>query len=120
MTLATTINDASLSASAAAQAFAAPLSAAFAKGAQAGEDALWEFWNGVVDVAARTPHADQARLVGVVAALRASAAAPAEVEVWGERVAWRELPLLGPVLREAWDDGASFFLPSLLVSRVFA
>ncbi|KAF1925062.1 uncharacterized protein M421DRAFT_424089 [Didymella exigua CBS 183.55] len=68
-----------------------------------GEGILWDIWNSVVDDVSQTPTQDLSRVVEVLAAV-ADLTEPASFEIWGDRTTWKQLPLLGPVIRERWDD----------------
>ncbi|KNG46209.1 hypothetical protein TW65_97103 [Stemphylium lycopersici] len=93
-----------MSASSAAHHLVAPAASAFAAGdSEAGEGALWDIWNQVVQYASQTPAHKLDRVIEVVAAV-ADLEEPATLEVWGNQTTWKELPLLGPVIRESWDD----------------
>lgn len=99
------VMDPSMSASSAAHHLVAPAASAFAAGdSEAGEGALWDIWNQVVQYASQTPAHKLDRVIEVVAAV-ADLEEPATLEVWGNQTTWKELPLLGPVIRESWDDG---------------
>ncbi|KAI1665776.1 DUF3632 domain containing protein [Pyrenophora tritici-repentis] len=96
--------DASMPASSAANLLVAPAASAFsAADSEAGEAALWNIWNQVVEYASQTPAHELDRVIEVLTAV-ADLEEPTTFEVWGKQAAWKELPLLGPVIRESWDD----------------
>jgi hypothetical protein len=91
-------------ASSAADTLVAPATSAFVVGdSGAGEAALWDIWTNVVEYASQTPAHELDRVVEIIAAV-AELKEPAAFEIWGKQTAWKELPLLGPVIRESWDD----------------
>ncbi|KAI2475530.1 DUF3632 domain containing protein [Pyrenophora tritici-repentis] len=91
-------------ASSAANLLVAPAASAFsAADSEAGEAALWNIWNQVVEYASQTPAHELDRVIEVLTAV-ADLEEPTTFEVWGKQAAWKELPLLGPVIRESWDD----------------
>jgi hypothetical protein len=97
-------------ASSAADTLVAPATSAFVVGdSGAGEAALWDIWTNVVEYASQTPAHELDRVVEIIAAV-AELKEPAAFEIWGKQTAWKELPLLGPVIRESWDDGMSLYL----------
>lgn len=73
---------------------------------------LWQAWRALVAAASQTPHDSELRqrLVGVVlsiqqrAALNARDGQPCKV---CDAVVWQDLPILGPQMREAWNQGSS-------------
>ncbi|CAA9959274.1 DUF3632 domain containing protein [Pyrenophora teres f. maculata] len=98
------VMDASIPASSAANLLVSPVASAFfATDSEAGEAALWDIWNQVVEYASQTPAHELDRVIEVLAAV-ADLEEPATFEVWGKQAAWKQLPLLGPVIRESWDD----------------
>jgi hypothetical protein len=93
-----------LPASSAAKILVQPAITAFsATHSNDGEDALWDIWNSVVDFVLQMPTQDIGRVVEVLAAV-ADLNEPASFEMWGDQTTWKQLPLLGPVIRERWDD----------------
>lgn len=117
------VTDASIPAALAANSLVAPAISSFAAAdPEAGEAALWDIWNQVVGYASKTPVHQLDRVVEVIAAV-ADLKEPAEFKIWGEKVTWKQLPLLGPVIRESWDNGiqpyfASFFLASTHATKI--
>ncbi|KAL6874998.1 hypothetical protein J3F83DRAFT_535432 [Trichoderma novae-zelandiae] len=73
------------------------------------ESFLWSLWNLLIDVSERIPLDDERvnSLVGIVASLKAKQGGT--VEIWGSSHGlWSDLPLLGPVMREAWNGSPEF------------
>ncbi|EUC40480.1 hypothetical protein COCMIDRAFT_108724 [Bipolaris oryzae ATCC 44560] len=98
------ITDASIPASVAAHSLVAPAISSFAAAdSEAGEAALWDIWNQVVGYALKMPVHQLDRVVEVLAAV-ADLKEPTEFKIWGEQVTWKQLSLLGPVIRECWDN----------------
>ncbi|KAF9888622.1 hypothetical protein FE257_008554 [Aspergillus nanangensis] len=67
------------------------------------EEFLWEVWKVFITIAKQIPsdHESQERLVGVIAAL--TELCPTTIQIWGSDIRlWKDLPLLGPSMREAW------------------
>ncbi|KAL1793012.1 hypothetical protein ACET3X_007994 [Alternaria dauci] len=96
--------DTSIPVSSAANLLVGPAISAFVAGdAAAGEAALWDIWNQVVEYASQTPAHELDRVVEVLGAV-AALEEPATFEIWGKQAGWKQLPLLGPVIRESWDD----------------
>ena len=106
--LSTTISqvmDGPIPASSAANLLVAPANSAFNNAdSEAGEAALWDIWNQVVEYVSRTPAHKLDRVVEVLAAV-AHLEQSASFEIWHEQATWKQLPLLGPVIREIWNDG---------------
>jgi hypothetical protein len=71
------------------------------------ETCLSRAWKSVIDVAADTQHESQEPLLDIVRAVQQTDDADANTcTIWGEEVKlWRDMPLLGPTLREAWNRG---------------
>ncbi|PKX97265.1 DUF3632 domain-containing protein [Aspergillus novofumigatus IBT 16806] len=68
------------------------------------EDFLWYTWGTIIKVAKQIPHdhPSQDRLVDLIRAL--TELPPTTVSIWGsENYLWKDLPMLGPSLRESWD-----------------
>lgn len=84
---------------------------------EAPESFLWEFWGIVAKVAGETPHAGpyQDRLIEFLKALR-DLPNPVDLslENWGSVKLWEDLPLLGPVFREALDTDQGINLEAFL------
>jgi hypothetical protein len=103
------VMDDSTPVSSAAYFLVAPAGSAFATGdSKAGEAALWDIWNQVVEYASQTPTHELDRVLDrVVEVLTAvtDLEEPATFEIWGKQATWKQLPLLGPAIRESWDDG---------------
>ncbi|KAH6605692.1 hypothetical protein Trco_004845 [Trichoderma cornu-damae] len=73
------------------------------------EGFLWSLWTLLVDVSKRIPLGDWRMngLVEVVEKLKAKQGG--SVEIWGSSSSlWADMPLLGPVMREAWDTTPEF------------
>ncbi|GAQ09484.1 hypothetical protein ALT_6805 [Aspergillus lentulus] len=71
------------------------------------EDFLWYTWGTIIKVAKQIPHnhPSQDRLVDLIHAL--TELPPTTVSIWGsENYLWKDLPMLGPSLRESWDPPA--------------
>lgn len=81
------------------------------------ESFLWEFWGIVAKVIGKTPFegAYQERLVDFLKALR-DFPDPVELQLenWGSVKLWADLPLLGPVFREALDTDQGVNLEAFL------
>ncbi|KAK2590956.1 hypothetical protein QQS21_011352 [Conoideocrella luteorostrata] len=77
--------------------------------AAAAEDWLWSFWTILVGVAKKIP-ADDARLQLLVMMIQKLKTKRDEgVEMWGQKTrVWSELPMLGPVMRDAWNLSPDF------------
>ncbi|EAW17801.1 DUF3632 domain-containing protein [Aspergillus fischeri NRRL 181] len=68
------------------------------------EDFLWYTWGTIIKVAKQIPHnhPSQDRLVELIHAL--TELPPTTVSIWGsENCLWKDLPMLGPSLRESWN-----------------
>ncbi|GIK00107.1 hypothetical protein Aspvir_004123 [Aspergillus viridinutans] len=68
------------------------------------EDFLWSTWGTIIKIAKQIDdnHPSQDRLVDVIHAL--TELPPTTVSIWGsENRLWKDLPILGPSLRESWD-----------------
>ena len=68
------------------------------------EDFLWALWTLLSNVAKKIPASDdrQKLLAWTVGKLRTKR--DEEVEMWGQKTrVWTELPMLGPVMRDAWN-----------------
>ncbi|OAA70235.1 hypothetical protein ISF_02209 [Cordyceps fumosorosea ARSEF 2679] len=68
------------------------------------EDFLYTLWDVVLESAVTIPATDQRlqQLIDVIKALQKKNTA--EVEIWGAKTSvWKDLPMLGPALREAWN-----------------
>jgi len=73
------------------------------------ESQLWRVWKAVVATATQTPHDSpaQQKLADFVLELRNRPVLERQgkvCKVW-EAVVWKDLPILGPQMREAWNDG---------------
>ena len=67
------------------------------------ENFLWPFWTDVLDLA-QDDVSTHDRIAHVIAALEAKGAEGCEGwSVWGSETDWSQLPLLGPVSREAMN-----------------
>lgn len=72
------------------------------------EDFLYTFWDVTLKTAVTVPATDprMQHLVAIVESLKKKNTA--EVEIWGNKTSvWKDLPLLGPALREAWNSTLS-------------
>jgi len=94
----------------AASNFTEPTKEAFAAGASesAIEETLSRAWYSLIDVAADTCYQSQGPLVDIVLAVQlenlAEQEGASECTVWGNKVkVWKDLPLFGPSMREAWN-----------------
>jgi hypothetical protein len=91
-----------------ARAFTEPTRQAFAEGADV-EGKLSESWNALIGVAADIHHESQEALVEVVRAIQQEAPSTEgnnTITIWGDEVMlWKDMPLFGPSLREAWNRG---------------
>ncbi|RLL96285.1 hypothetical protein CFD26_106374 [Aspergillus turcosus] len=68
------------------------------------EDFLWSTWGTIIQIAKQIPHdhPSQDRLVDLIHAL--AELPPTTVSIWNsETRLWKDLPILGPSLREAWN-----------------
>ncbi|KAF7155551.1 hypothetical protein CNMCM6106_004697 [Aspergillus hiratsukae] len=68
------------------------------------ENFLWFIWGAIIEIAKQIRHnrASQDRLVDLIHAL--TELPPTTVSIWSsETRLWKDLPLLGPALREAWN-----------------
>ncbi|KAK1763834.1 hypothetical protein QBC33DRAFT_548713 [Phialemonium atrogriseum] len=73
------------------------------------EEFLWTFWGLLIQVSRAVPHdhAGQQILVNIVKDLHGKDPA-ATVKIWAAKTSlWKDLPLLGPCMREAWFDPTS-------------
>lgn len=72
------------------------------------ENKLWRFWNEIIETAAATPHANQQPLVDFIHQLRKEPGPKKQngesFKIWGSSLEWKNLTLLGPALREAWNN----------------
>ncbi|EHK23862.1 uncharacterized protein TRIVIDRAFT_89354 [Trichoderma virens Gv29-8] len=100
--------DASINGSASAQATADGLDKLCPRNDEA-EGFLWSLWTLLIDVAKRIP-LDDARLQSLVEVLKAlNAKQSGSVEIWGsQHQLWADMPLFGPVMREAWNGSPEF------------
>lgn len=74
------------------------------------ESQLWRVWKAVVAAATQTPHDSPAhqKLADFVLQLRNRPVLERQgktCRVWGESVVWKDLPIFGPEMREAWNEG---------------
>jgi len=88
--------------------FTSPVNDAAQSDDDAMEKSLWKSWNELIETAATTPHPQQEPLVEFVEKLREELspkkANGESCKIWGNTVEWKNLPLLGPALREAWNN----------------
>jgi len=96
----------------AASNFTGPARKTFAVGASesAIESCLSRGWNSIIDVAADTKHESQGPLIDIVQAVQQQNLEEqedaSECTIWGEKLkVWKDMPLFGPSLREAWNRG---------------
>ena len=96
---------------AAVESFCKPTEEAFMNSQNASEveTQLWRVWKAVVAAATQTPHDSpaQQKLADFVLELRNRPTLERQgkvCKVW-EAVVWKDLPILGPQMREAWNDG---------------
>ena len=70
-------------------------------------DYLWEAFNAVFDVAARTPPEKQGRLLEFLDRLRQTTAADADGQPLSYEggVVWKDMPSFGWVARDLWNFG---------------
>jgi hypothetical protein len=73
------------------------------------ESQLWRVWKAVIATATQTPHDSpaQQKLADFVLELRNRPVLERQgqvCKVW-EAVVWKDLPIFGPQMREAWNDG---------------
>lgn len=97
-------NEASSSATATAATIDGLFQKTLAADSNGAEDFLYTLWDVVVKSAAATPATDPRlqHLVDVMAALKKKETT--EVEIWDSKVTvWKDLPMLGPALRDAWN-----------------
>lgn len=97
--------------SAALESFCKPTEEAFMSSQSASEveTQLWRVWKAVVAAATQTPHDSpaQQKLADFVLELRNRPVLERHgktCKVW-DAVVWKDLPILGPQMREAWNDG---------------
>ena len=89
------------------------------------ENQLWRVWKAVVATAAQTAHDSPGRQKLADFVLEVQKRPQLECQgkvckIWDEVVVWKDLPILGPQMREAWNDGETsvfFFFYSLIVSN---
>lgn len=68
------------------------------------EDFLYTLWDVVLKAVVTIPATDERlhNLIAVIEALKRKDTA--KIEIWGEKTTvWKDLPMLGPALREAWN-----------------
>jgi len=78
------------------------------------ETQLWRVWKTVTTLATQTAHDSPGRqkLANFVLEVqkRPQLECKGEVcKIWDEAVLWKDLPILGPQMREAWNDGEIYF-----------
>jgi len=74
------------------------------------ETQLWKIWKAVVSTATQTAHDSPARQKLADFVLEVQKRPQLECQgkackIWDEAVVWKDLPILGPQMREAWNDG---------------
>jgi hypothetical protein len=74
------------------------------------ETQLWRVWKAITTIAAQTAHDSPGRqkLANFVLELQKRPQLECKGEtckIWDEAVVWKDLPILGPQMREAWNDG---------------
>ncbi|KAG5917155.1 hypothetical protein E4U42_007370 [Claviceps africana] len=73
------------------------------------EDWLWTFWSVLVGVARVIPADDERQQLLVLTVAKLKTKRDQEVEMWGQRTrVWTELPMLGPIMRDAWSLTPNF------------
>ena len=80
------------------------------------ESQLWRVWKAITTIATQTAHDSPGRqkLADFVLEVqkRPQLECKGEVcKIWGEAVVWKDLPILGPQMREAWNDGETDSFP---------
>jgi hypothetical protein len=81
------------------------------------ESQLWRVWKAITTIATQTAHDSPGRqkLAEFVLEVqkRPQVECKGEVcKIWDEAVVWKDLPILGPQMREAWNGGEAFSKPS--------
>lgn len=74
------------------------------------ETQLWKIWKAVVSTATQTAHDSPGRQKLADFVLEVQKRPQLECQgkacqIWDEAVVWKDLPILGPQMREAWNDG---------------
>ncbi|GAB0135776.1 hypothetical protein EsDP_00004101 [Epichloe bromicola] len=73
------------------------------------EDWLWSFWTILVGVAKKIPADDERQQLLALTVAKLKTKRDEEVEMWGQKTrVWGELPMLGPVMRDAWNLSPDF------------
>jgi len=68
------------------------------------ENWLWTFWSIFVGVASMIPAHDERHELLALTVAELKTKRDDEVEMWGQRTrVWSELPMLGPIMRDAWS-----------------
>jgi len=81
------------------------------------ENQLWRVWKAVVATATQTAHDSPGRQKLADFVLEVQKRPQLECQgnvckIWDEAVVWTDLPIFGPQMREAWNDGElSLFFP---------
>lgn len=94
---------------AALESFCKPTEEAFMNSSEV-EAQLWRVWKAVVAAATQTPHDSPGhqKLADFVLQLRNRPVLERQgkvCKVWGDAVVWKDLPIFGPEMREAWNEG---------------
>lgn len=92
----------------AVQKFTRPVNEAVRAGNNDLEGPLRQIWQDLIIAAGRTPHSEQDRLVLLVLEIQKQPGPVKEngdsCKVWEEPAEWRSLPVLGPAMRECWNN----------------
>jgi hypothetical protein len=120
-TLNTHLSDDSDSLATTLDSFCKPTEETFMKSQSASEveNQLWRVWKAIATIATQTAHDSPGRqkLADFVLEVqkRPQLECKGEVcKIWDEAVVWKDLPILGPQMREAWNDGEFRCSPSPL------
>ncbi|KAG6020910.1 hypothetical protein E4U41_002684 [Claviceps citrina] len=77
--------------------------------AKEAEDWLWSFWTIFVGVAKKIPADDERQQLLALTVAKLKERRDQEVEMWGQKTrVWTELPMLGPIMRDAWNLSPDF------------
>jgi hypothetical protein len=86
------------------------------------ETQLWRVWKAITTLATQTAHDSPGRQKLADFVLEVQKRPQLECKgavckIWDEAVVWKDLPILGPQMREAWNDGEilSFLLILILI-----
>jgi hypothetical protein len=86
------------------------------------ETQLWRVWKAITTLATQTAHDSLGRQKLADFVLEVQKRPQLECKgavckIWDEAVVWKDLPILGPQMREAWNDGE--ILSFLLIFLIF-